>query len=88
MYITLICAKCGGNTHDCNKREAMSACVSEITQSIKRLLGKNETHTLWLREKKTTLTFHYVRNSPVTLRETPGLSCWAACSLDSLLSAS
>ena len=38
--------------------------------------------------KKTTLTFHYVHNSPATLRETPGLSCWAACSLDSLLSAS
>lgn len=38
--------------------------------------------------KKTILTFHYVHNSPVTLQETPGLSCWAACILDSLLSAS
>lgn len=45
-------------------REAMSACVSEITQSIKRLLGENEIHALWLRKKRTYsrfITFAIVR---------------------------
>ena len=87
VYIRLICSKGGGNTHVCNMREAMSAWISEITHSIKRFLDENEIHNLWLR-KETLLTFHYVRNSPATLRETPGLSYWAAYSLDSLLSAS
>lgn len=64
----------------------LPVCLKLLNQSKDSLAKMRFILFVW--GKKTILTFHYVRNSLATLQETPGLSCWAACSLDSLLSVS